>query len=359
MDGGAAFLQEKLDQLLRLAAEEGDEAECRELLNAGARFNSFSPDDEKEMTAFSLATTAGHEAVCRLFLKRGARVTHKSKAVYLAAVAGHGNICKLLIDSLREDDGLGKQVYLNKNTFALVKAAGEGHVAACRLLLDAGAAVDSAEDQAGCSALYMAACNGHVAVCQLLLDEGADVTRASDVGEATALVGAAYNGHVAVCELLLERGADVGQEDGGAKTALYVAAGAGKKEVCRLILDNTAGYEGEEERHFITLSLTAAAENGHARVCKVLMDGGAGYRDALREAVKQKRFEAVQAIVLHERFDPEDVNVVQCDGQFLRTVMQGLYELRQWKMIPDSVQELLIQLGHAAAPHVARLTNKK
>lgn len=52
------------------------------------------------------------------------------------------------------------------------------------------------------------------------------------------------------------------------------------------------------------------------------MDRRAGYRNALREAVEKKRIEVVQAIVLHERFDPENVFAVQCDGRFLRTVMQ-------------------------------------
>lgn len=350
MDGAAAFLQEKLDQRLRLAAEKGDEAECKETLNAGADYDTFSSDDETKMTAFHLAARAGREAVCRLFLERGARVTYKSKAVYLAAVAGHRRVCKFLLDSMAHGDGQGglfKKTSLNKRTLALLMAASDGDAAACQVLLEAGAAVDSADDLGRC-ALHAAACDGHVAVCRLLLNKGAEIMRSCrpDTSKPTALVGAACNGHVAVCDLLLERGADVGQAAGGGKTAFYMAAYAGKEEACRLILDKRAA-KWEKSRSILNSSLKTAADRGHVRICELLMDRGADYRNALREAIENKRIEVVQVIVLHERFDPESVTAVECDGLFLKTVM---HELRQWKMIPDSVQELLIQLGHARTP---------
>jgi ankyrin repeat protein len=58
-------------------------------------------------------------------------------------------------------------------------AAKEGHLAVCRLLLDAGVDVDSVRTGAspvhrGWSPLFFAAANDHLALVELLLDRGAD-----------------------------------------------------------------------------------------------------------------------------------------------------------------------------------------
>ena len=59
----------------------------------------------------------------------------------------------------------------------------------------------------GATALILAAQSGHVEVVRLLLEAGADKDVADDDG-ATALMEAAYRGHVEVVRLLLEAGAD-------------------------------------------------------------------------------------------------------------------------------------------------------
>lgn len=107
----------------------------------------------------------------------------------------------------------------------LNRAAFRGNADAARLLLDAGADVESM-DGAGTAALWRAAAGGHDTVVQLLLERGADVNVRdqgdTDIygpwvlyyGEAlsthgTALSRATYYSYSSTIRLLLEAGADI------------------------------------------------------------------------------------------------------------------------------------------------------
>jgi len=84
------------------------------------------------------------------------------------------------------------------------------------------------------TALYWAAGNGHEAVVRLLLEHHADVN-AKDSDGATALYEAARYGHEAVVRLLLEYHADVDAKDSSGAKALYWAACNGHEAVVRLL----------------------------------------------------------------------------------------------------------------------------
>lgn len=90
----------------------------------------------------------------------------------------------------------------------LLLAAGNGHLAVVKLLLDEGSRVDQRSVQAE-TPLIRASHNGHYFVVGHLLDAGADIN-AIDLGDNTALHWAAMRGHVEIVELLLKRGADAG-----------------------------------------------------------------------------------------------------------------------------------------------------
>jgi hypothetical protein len=108
-------------------------------------------------------------------------------------------------------------IYVNKKDShgrtALYWAAGNGHEAVVKLLLDKGADLE-AKDEWGQTPLSQAARNGHEAVVKLLLDKGADL-EAKDKWGQTPLWQAARNGHEAVIKLLVEKGADLEAKDGG------------------------------------------------------------------------------------------------------------------------------------------------
>ncbi|KAL6078974.1 Ankyrin repeat domain-containing protein 39 [Balamuthia mandrillaris] len=93
-------------------------------------------------------------------------------------------------------------------------------------------------DSDGYSPLHYAARNGHLEACRLLLEEGAEANVRTPGGGATPLHRAAFCGHAEVVRLLLERGkADASMLDSDGNTALHKAAAEGHVSVVRLLLD--------------------------------------------------------------------------------------------------------------------------
>src|SRR5438046_8176838 len=82
-------------------------------------------------------------------------------------------------------------------------------------------------DKGGGTALHWAAGNGHEAVVRLLLEHNADVNITSYKNGRTALHLGALNGHEAVVQLLLEHNADINICDTYGVTALHLEAGRG------------------------------------------------------------------------------------------------------------------------------------
>lgn len=86
-------------------------------------------------------------------------------------------------------------------------ASQNNHMMVVKLLIDAGAEVDSAKHSDGATPLFKAAQNGHMSVVKLLLDASARPDLAMPSNGATPLFVAAQNGHVSVARLLVEAGA--------------------------------------------------------------------------------------------------------------------------------------------------------
>ncbi len=98
-----------------------------------------------------------------------------------------------------------------ENTYgwtSLQYAAKWGCLGACRVLIDAGASLDSQNTGDGYSALHWAARNGHFDICKLLIDAGASLDIRSYNGE-RPLHAATITGQLEICKLLVERGANL------------------------------------------------------------------------------------------------------------------------------------------------------
>jgi ankyrin repeat protein len=87
----------KINEDLRRAAQSGNTAEVRSLLDAGAEVNAT---DDDGFTALLLASTWGHPEVVHLLIKAGADVNAQDKdgatELMHASQAGHTEIVELL-----------------------------------------------------------------------------------------------------------------------------------------------------------------------------------------------------------------------------------------------------------------------
>lgn len=114
---------------------------------------------------------------------------------------------------------------INRYGNALTAAAFDGTIDIVRMLLDAGADINSDDG----FALQTAAEHNHIDVVKLLLERGADINRLSThdgMAAGTALQAAVENGNEEIVDVLLEHGADPNAGGGDNK---YPIIGAAKK----------------------------------------------------------------------------------------------------------------------------------
>jgi len=149
--------------------------------------------------------------------------------VFDAAALGH-------IDRLqhRLDEDPGRATAFAGDGFtALHLAAFFGKAEAARVLLNAGASVDTyGRNDLANQPLHSAAAGRHIEVCRVLLAAGADVN-ATQHGGFTPLHASAQSGDVELSELFLSAGADPTVTTAAGATAAGVAEAAGHADLAR------------------------------------------------------------------------------------------------------------------------------
>jgi ankyrin repeat protein len=123
----------------------------------------------------------------------------------------------------------------------LMSAVLGGHLAAVRVLVEAGADVHARTRTEFTPMMY--ACYlmrvDYPAIVEFLLDHGAEVDARTETGQ-TALMMAAHSGPYGVVQALLRRGADRSIRDREGRTALDLAMQRGDASVLDLIRQSTA-----------------------------------------------------------------------------------------------------------------------
>lgn len=141
-----------------------------------------SEDAERLDAPLELAAKTGSLDSISLLLKNGVEYESGMKALSVAARFGKLQCLKALLAHLVKVKFAGVELDLSN---ALMNASGNGHVACCKALLDAGANVN-AEYEAGYTPLMYAAHNGCIDVIKLLVAHGANVV-ATDESNRSAL----------------------------------------------------------------------------------------------------------------------------------------------------------------------------
>ena len=157
-------------------------------------------------------------------------------------------------------------------------AAGAGDLEIVKLLLDAGADVNSTMDgkiSTGhtvyeATPLFHAAAAGHLDVVEMLLTNGADPNKTETALGVAPLHEAARMNYVEIVQVLIEHGASLSIEDNEGQTALDVATGDSRD----LLREADAASGSPAETSALEEGLDAAIEEGDtAEVERILEDG--------------------------------------------------------------------------------------
>ena len=233
---------------LHWAAERDDLDMADQLIRAGARVTARTREG---VTPLQLAATNGSAAMIDRLLKAGAEANASlsaggDTALMMAARTGKTDAIRVLVEAGGNVNA--KETW--GGTTALMWAVSEGHADAARLLIGAGADVNArsnyvaaangrgfegrtpvasrtdpkAEEFASgwLTPLTLAAREGDVEMTRVLVNAGADVNTAAGDGK-TALAVSIFNGNYDVASFLVDNKADVNKADAQRFTPLFWA----------------------------------------------------------------------------------------------------------------------------------------
>ena len=149
-----------------------------------------------------------------------------------------------------------------RHTTPLMYAAALGSLDAVKLLVEAGAGVNAANDFGATPLMW---CAGDLAKVRYLLSKGAGVK----VGRTPLGIAAAYDGSVEISRLLIEKGADVRAVDESGASVLEIAASVDNLEVARLLVAKGADVNTTDKDGYTPLGDAVSAGDRSAELVKL------------------------------------------------------------------------------------------
>jgi len=251
-------------------------------LTPAGPWNSKGTRVASEAPAHQVGAASVYEKIPIATLEAG---TVSPAALFTKEQALNLHIAVRPVYGISPDSSFAEATYMLKPlNYLLLSAAARGNVAEATELLDAGAAVNSANLE-NKTALMMAAQRGDLAMVKLLVERGASINMrtkgspfvisplgSSRPGGWTALAAAASGKNTAVVELLLEKGATVNAWSDDQMSPLRAAIDGGSAGIVKILLQRGADVNALTDSGY---SLLAMADiNGRAAVARVLRRHG-------------------------------------------------------------------------------------
>jgi ankyrin repeat protein len=264
---------------LASAAERGDQAVVRSLLQQGADVNAPGVDGA---TALHRAVFADHLDVAAMLVKAGAKVSATDRygvtPLSLACINGDAKMIRMLIEAGADPNGVD-----SAGEPALMIAARTGVPDAMRALVDAGARIDARDKEFQQTSLMIAVRENQAAAVDFLISHHADVDaqtrtgaippfvkpckgtgcgsegvginrgglpdrgrRAEARGGMTPLLYAARDGRVEAARKLVAAGADIERAEANGIRPLLMAVLNNQLDVARLLVEYGADVNGDD-----------------------------------------------------------------------------------------------------------------
>lgn len=230
-----AAQQARLDRRLIAAARARDVALARRLVRGGADVNT---QDDRQESAFLLATSEGPLAMLELTLRHGARVDAKDSfdgtGMIRAADRGHAGIVGRLVRAEAALDHVNNLGWTALHEAVILGDGSRRYVDTVRVLVAAGADTTVPATRDGLTAREHARAAGQGSIARLLGRVGQDPVQR---GRADAvLLRAAREGDADTAALALRAGADLETRDDRRRTPLLLAAAEDRLDVARLLV---------------------------------------------------------------------------------------------------------------------------
>src|SRR5688572_10448784 len=255
------------------AAERGDQAAVRTLLQSGADLSAARADG---LTALHAAVYADHlevvDALLRAGAKAGAADRYGVTPLYIAAVNGSATMVRRLLDAGADPNAVDAG-----GETALMTAARTGNPATLRVLLERGAKVDAREPEFQQTALMIAVREDHAPAVEVLLGAGASADAQTRKGPVPAFVPPCKGTGCGSEGVGINRGGlpDRGRraEAKGGMTPLLYAARDGRPDVARVLVAAGADIELADANGIRPLLMSVL--NNHLDVARLLIEKGA------------------------------------------------------------------------------------
>ncbi|XP_066507255.1 receptor-interacting serine/threonine-protein kinase 4 [Hoplias malabaricus] len=250
---------------LHVAAEKRLKSVAEILLSR--KSTNVNAKDEDQYTALHFAAQYGDEALTRLLLDRGATMNEADAQgrtpIHVACHHGRENVVRVLLSRSADAHAKGKDEWT-----ALHLAAWQGHLGIVKLLVKQACVDVDGRTADGRAPLHLASQRGQYRVARVLVELGADV-HVMSTGLNTPLHVAAETGHTSTSRLLLKHGADLQSRTAQGLTPLHLAARQGHLATVKMLLEE--GADPHETDHIHRTPCHLATEGGHCQVIEELL----------------------------------------------------------------------------------------